>query len=77
MEKQRAAVSEKRQEEQRSDCGVSSRNVAQQYRLPAHSLFSRVLLVGNGLMFISLDVGVLDALRAELERRGVDVKDGQ
>ena len=28
-------------------------------------------------MFISLDVGVLDALRAELERRGVDVKDGQ
>ena len=33
--------------------------------------------VGNGLMFISLDVGVLDALRAELEGRGVDVKDGQ
>jgi hypothetical protein len=28
-------------------------------------------------MFISLDVGVLDALRAELEGRGVDVKDGQ
>ena len=33
--------------------------------------------VGKGLMFISLDVGVLDALRAELEGRGVDVKDGQ
>jgi catechol 2,3-dioxygenase-like lactoylglutathione lyase family enzyme len=33
--------------------------------------------VGNGLMFISLDPGVLDALRAELEGRGVDVKDGQ
>ena len=33
--------------------------------------------VGNGLMFISLDVGVLDALRAELEGRGVDVKDGE
>jgi hypothetical protein len=32
--------------------------------------------VGKGLMFISLDVGVLDALRAELEGRGVDVKDG-
>ena len=32
---------------------------------------------GKGLMFISLDVGVLDALRAELEGRGVDVKDGQ
>jgi hypothetical protein len=28
-------------------------------------------------MFISLDIGVLDALRAELEGRGVDVKDGQ
>jgi hypothetical protein len=28
-------------------------------------------------MFISLDVSVLDALRAELEGRGVDVKDGQ
>ena len=27
-------------------------------------------------MFISLDVEVLDALRAELEARGVDVKDG-
>ena len=33
--------------------------------------------VGNGLMFISLDLSVLDALRAELEERGVDVKDGQ
>lgn len=33
--------------------------------------------VGNGLMFISLDPGVLDALRAELEERGVDAKDGQ
>ena len=32
---------------------------------------------GKGLLFISLDVGVLDALRAELEGRGVDVKDGQ
>lgn len=28
-------------------------------------------------MFISLDLSVLDALRAELEGRGVDVKDGQ
>jgi len=33
--------------------------------------------VGKGLMFISLDVSVLDALRAELEGRGVDVKNGQ
>ena len=33
--------------------------------------------IGKGLMFISLDVGVLDALRAELEGLGVDVKDGQ
>ena len=32
---------------------------------------------GKGLMFISLDLGVLDALRADLEGRGVDVKDGQ
>src|SRR5271163_281731 len=32
--------------------------------------------VGKGLMFISLDLEVLDALRAELEGRGVDVKDG-
>jgi len=34
-------------------------------------------IVGKGLMFISLDVGVLDALRAELEGRGVEVKDGE
>jgi len=33
--------------------------------------------VGKGLMFISLDVGVLETLRAELEGRGVEVKDGQ
>jgi catechol 2,3-dioxygenase-like lactoylglutathione lyase family enzyme len=33
--------------------------------------------VGKGLIFISLDVDVLDALRAELEGRGVTVKDGQ
>lgn len=32
--------------------------------------------VGKGLMFISLDGGVLDALRAELVGRGVEVKDG-
>ena len=32
--------------------------------------------VGKGLMFISLDGEVLNALRAELEGRGVDVKDG-
>jgi catechol 2,3-dioxygenase-like lactoylglutathione lyase family enzyme len=32
--------------------------------------------VGNGLMFISLDVEVLNNLRAELEGRGVQVKDG-
>jgi hypothetical protein len=32
--------------------------------------------VGKGLMFISLDVEALNALRAELEGRGVDVKDG-
>jgi catechol 2,3-dioxygenase-like lactoylglutathione lyase family enzyme len=32
--------------------------------------------VGKGLMFISLDPDVLDALRAELEARGVAVKDG-
>jgi catechol 2,3-dioxygenase-like lactoylglutathione lyase family enzyme len=31
---------------------------------------------GKGLMFISLDEEVLNALRAELETRGVDVKDG-
>jgi catechol 2,3-dioxygenase-like lactoylglutathione lyase family enzyme len=33
--------------------------------------------VGKGLIFISLDVEVLNALRAELEGRGVDVKDGR
>ncbi len=32
--------------------------------------------VGKGLMFISLDEPVLDALRTELEGRGVEVKDG-
>jgi hypothetical protein len=32
--------------------------------------------VGRGLIFISLDVEVLHALRIELEQRGVDVKDG-
>ena len=32
---------------------------------------------GSGLMFISLDPEVLNALRAELEGRGVEVKDGQ
>ena len=32
--------------------------------------------VGMGLMFISLDVDVLHALRRELEGRGVDVRDG-
>ena len=32
--------------------------------------------VGKGLMFISLDGDVLDALRAELVGRGVEVKDG-
>jgi catechol 2,3-dioxygenase-like lactoylglutathione lyase family enzyme len=31
---------------------------------------------GKGLMFISLDADVLNALRAELEGRGLDVKDG-
>ena len=31
---------------------------------------------GKGLMFISLDAEVLNGLRAELEGRGVDVKDG-
>jgi catechol 2,3-dioxygenase-like lactoylglutathione lyase family enzyme len=33
--------------------------------------------VGNGLMFISLEPEILDALRTELEGRGVEVKDGQ
>jgi catechol 2,3-dioxygenase-like lactoylglutathione lyase family enzyme len=32
--------------------------------------------VGSALMFISLDVDVLHALRAELEGKGVNVKDG-
>lgn len=32
--------------------------------------------VGNALMFISLDFDVLEALRTELEGRGVDMKDG-
>ena len=32
--------------------------------------------VGKGLMFISLDPPVLNAVRAELEARGVDVQDG-
>ncbi len=31
---------------------------------------------GTGLMFISLDESVLHAVRAELEQKGVDVKDG-
>ena len=31
---------------------------------------------GKGLMFISLDAELLNGLRAELEGRGVDVKDG-
>jgi len=31
---------------------------------------------GKGLMFISLDVELLNALRAELEGRGVEVKEG-
>ncbi|MGD0131327.1 MAG: glyoxalase superfamily protein [Bryobacteraceae bacterium] len=33
--------------------------------------------VGKGLIFVSLDVAVLNALRAELEGRGVAVKDGE
>src|SRR6201993_663346 len=32
--------------------------------------------VGRGLIFISLDVDVLRALRSELEHKGVDMKDG-
>jgi catechol 2,3-dioxygenase-like lactoylglutathione lyase family enzyme len=32
--------------------------------------------VGKGLMFLSLDVGVLDAVRAEFEWKGVEVRDG-
>ena len=31
---------------------------------------------GNGVMFVSLEMADLNALRGELERRGVDVKDG-
>jgi catechol 2,3-dioxygenase-like lactoylglutathione lyase family enzyme len=31
---------------------------------------------GSGLIFISLDVSVLRALRSELEGKGVDVRDG-
>lgn len=31
---------------------------------------------GKAMMFISLDPDVLDALRSDLESRGVDVKDG-
>jgi catechol 2,3-dioxygenase-like lactoylglutathione lyase family enzyme len=33
--------------------------------------------VGKGLMFISLDPDALEALRADLEARGVNVKDGE
>jgi catechol 2,3-dioxygenase-like lactoylglutathione lyase family enzyme len=33
--------------------------------------------VGKGLIFVSLEMGVLHALRAELEGRGVAVRDGQ
>ncbi len=32
--------------------------------------------VGRGLMFISLDVAVLNAVRAEFEGKGVEVRDG-
>ena len=32
---------------------------------------------GKALMFISLDLGVLNALRAELESKGLDVRDGR
>ena len=32
---------------------------------------------GKGLMFVSLDVAVLNALRTELEGRGVNVRDGK
>jgi catechol 2,3-dioxygenase-like lactoylglutathione lyase family enzyme len=53
--------------------------VAQVDRLGCELIFSSQWpdKVGTGLMFISLDPDVLDALRAELEGRGVDVKDGQ
>lgn len=33
--------------------------------------------VGKGLMFLSLEPDALDALRTELEGRGVDVEDGE
>ena len=33
--------------------------------------------VGHGLIFVSLDDGVIDGLRAELEGRGVEVEDGE
>jgi catechol 2,3-dioxygenase-like lactoylglutathione lyase family enzyme len=33
--------------------------------------------VGSALMFISLDVDVLEAVRAELEGKGVNVQDGR
>jgi catechol 2,3-dioxygenase-like lactoylglutathione lyase family enzyme len=33
--------------------------------------------VGKGLVFVSLDLAVLDAVRTELEGRGVGIKDGQ
>ncbi len=32
--------------------------------------------VGKGLIFISLDLGVLNAVRAEFEGKGVNVRDG-
>jgi catechol 2,3-dioxygenase-like lactoylglutathione lyase family enzyme len=53
--------------------------VAQVERLGCELIFSSQWpdKAGKGLMFISLNSGVLDALRAELEGRGVDVKDGQ
>ena len=53
--------------------------VAQVYRQGCELILSSQWpdKVGKGLMFISLDPGVLDALRAELEERGVEVKDGQ
>jgi catechol 2,3-dioxygenase-like lactoylglutathione lyase family enzyme len=53
--------------------------VAQVERLGCELIFSSQWhdKVGNGLIFISLDPDVLDALRTELEGRGVDVKDGQ
>ena len=32
---------------------------------------------GHGLLFIALDAGAIDGVRAELEGRGVEVKDAQ